>query len=86
MRRPIKWIETDEDGVRAEVRVTISGTTVRWQRKRRDQDEWHYDFEPNDAQWAELEDVCNRRQERGRGIGEAAVRAIERALARRDKR
>ena len=79
MRRPIKWIETDEDGVRAEVRVTISGSTVRWQRKRRDEESWIYDFPPSEAQWSELLDVCKRRQGRGRGIGEAALRAIERA-------
>jgi hypothetical protein len=82
MRRPIKWIETDEDGVRAEVRVTISGTTVRWQRKRRDAEQWTYDFDPSADQWGELLDVCKRRQGRGRGIGEAAVKAIERAYAR----
>jgi hypothetical protein len=83
MRRPIKWNETDEDGVRAEVRVTISGNTVRWQRKRRDEDCWVYDFDPSDSQWAELEDVCSRRKGRGRGIGESALKAVEKARARR---
>ena len=65
--------------MRAEVRVTSAGGGFRWQRKRRDEERWTYDFEPSEAQWTALEDIVRRRQGRGRGVGEADLKAMKRA-------
>ena len=79
MKRKISWTRREEDGVKREVRVTISRGKIKWQFKRADQDRWDYDSPPTGEEWDTLEEILGRRMRRGRGFGQMeSVRGLRR--------
>lgn len=66
MRKPVIWVERDENRVKTEIRVSfMGGRPPRWQSKRAGSEEWVYDFEPTPDQWiflaSKIEDRYRRR-------------------------
>ena len=56
MRRPVSWVEREEDGVKVEIRVTFQDARhIRWQFQRADAARWEYDRAPTADQWQTLE-------------------------------
>lgn len=79
MKRKISWTLRGEDGVKREVRVTISRGRIKWQFKRADEEHWDYDSPPTKEEWDALEEILARRMHRGRSIGQMeSVRALRR--------
>lgn len=68
MRQKISWTLRDTDGVKREVRVEITGKSLKWQFKRADDAAWDYDSAPREADWDELESILSRRAARGRAL------------------
>jgi len=68
MKRKISWTIKLDDGVKQEIRVDINKNSLRWQKKRRDEDGWTYDFTPVAEEWDALEDILKRRSGRGRAV------------------
>lgn len=69
MKRLVSWTKRLEDGVKREVRVTVSQGDMKWQFKRSDEERWDYKGEPTAADWDALEDIIGRRIGRGRAVG-----------------
>lgn len=79
MKRKISWTRRGEDGVKREVRVTISRGGIKWQFKRADEERWDYDSSATEEEWDILEEILGRRMRRGRGFGQAeSVREFRR--------
>lgn len=68
MKRPIRWTERCEDGVRREVRVDLTSGNIQWQFKRADESSWDRETEPETEDWDELEEILQRRVARGRSV------------------
>ncbi len=66
MKRKISWTTRLDDGVKQEIRVEVNKNSLRWQRKRADEESWTYDFVPVAEEWDMLEDILMRRVGRGR--------------------
>jgi hypothetical protein len=65
MSKPVCWVERMEDGVKREVRVTFAGArSIRWQRKRADEDRWTYDYAPTPGDWDRLLELMENRYRR----------------------
>ena len=79
MPRQTSWTKREPDGVKREVRVTISGNNVRWQFKRDDEERWLYDTED----WVALEDILERRAGLGRAV--SALTLVRRLRASLNK-
>ena len=73
MKQKISWTIRLDDGVKREVRVTMTGRSLRWQSKRSDEDQWVYDFTPSTDDWDALEDILSRRARRGRSVNALTV-------------
>ena len=65
MKRQIRWTERLPDRLKRDVRVTVHGTTIKWQFKRSNMDEWDYDTPPSEEEWDRLEEELIRRAKRG---------------------
>ena len=68
MKRKISWTTKLEDGVKQEIRVDVNKNGLRWQKKRKDEESWTYDFTPISEEWDALEDILKRRTGRGRAV------------------
>jgi hypothetical protein len=68
MKNRISWTERQEDGVKRETRVEVSGRGLKWQFKRTDEERWDYESQPQEADWDTLEDILRRRAGRGRAV------------------
>ncbi|MDA1045149.1 MAG: hypothetical protein O3C57_08005 [Verrucomicrobia bacterium] len=66
MPKQTSFIAREPDGIKREVRVTITRRELRWQHKREDEERWHYDEDPRAEDWVALEDILERRSGRGR--------------------
>ena len=65
MRRPVCWTHRTEDGVKREVRVHFTGSRgIRWQVRRSDDPEWHYDVVPTEEDWDCIEAAMDARYRR----------------------
>ena len=73
MPKQTTWIAREPDGVKREVRVTITHRGLRWQHKRADEERWHYDEKPRPDDWDALEDILVRRTGRGRNVDALAL-------------
>jgi hypothetical protein len=69
MKNRISWTRRCEDGVKREVRVLVTAHHTKWQFKREDEERWDYDRGPTKEEWDTLEEILERRVNRGRGIG-----------------
>jgi hypothetical protein len=69
MKNLVKWTAAEADGVKREVRVTVTRGALKWQFKRADADAWDYTGTPLPVDWERLEDVLRRRAGRGRAVG-----------------
>jgi hypothetical protein len=61
------WITKCDDGIKREVRVELSHKNIKWQFKRKDEEQWDYDSKPTSEDWDMLEDILERRAKRGKG-------------------
>lgn len=68
MKQPICWTEREDDGVKIDIRVEVSSHSINWQFKRKDQDTWDSDREPDMDEWETLADILERRAARGRSL------------------
>ena len=65
MRKPVIWVEREDDGVKVEIRVTFEDARhIRWQFQRADAERWDYDRAPTAAQWDTLQQKVNDRYRR----------------------
>ena len=69
MKNNISWTRRCEDGVKREIRVLGTAHHMKWQFKRADEEQWDYDSEPTTEEWDTLEEILERRVNRGHGIG-----------------
>lgn len=67
MRHLISWTERQPDGVKRETRANVTKGAIKWQFKRTDEERWDYDSNPAADDWDALEDILERRAQRGRG-------------------
>ena len=65
MRRPIGWVDKDDEGGRREVRVSFHADKVKWQFLPAGSDKWDYDTPPTEALWQELEVKLQQLIQRG---------------------
>ena len=56
MRRPIAWVEKDEDGMKTQIRVSFRGENIKWQFLDPGETRWDYDRTPTEEQWEELDE------------------------------
>lgn len=66
MKHKLSWTTRLDDGIKCEVRVEAHRGSIRWQRKRSDEEKWTYDITPTAEEWDYLEDFLGRRAARGR--------------------
>jgi hypothetical protein len=69
MKNLVKWTAVEGDGVKREVRVTVTRGALKWQFKRANADAWDYAGAPLPVDWERLEDILRRRAGRGRAAG-----------------
>jgi len=69
VKNNISWTGRCADGVKREVRILVTAHHMKWQFKRDDEERWDYDSPPTTEEWDMLEEILERRVNRGRGIG-----------------
>ncbi|NLG13445.1 MAG: hypothetical protein GX561_04475 [Lentisphaerae bacterium] len=65
MRRPIAWVEKDEDGMKTQIRVSFRGENIKWQFLDPGETRWDYDRTPTEEQWEELDEKLANMLQRG---------------------